>query len=397
MVWFHGGAYFVGSGAIPLFNGEALARQGVVIVTVNYRLGRLGFLAHPELTAESGFSGNYGLLDQIAALRWVQNNIAAFGGDPGCVTMFGQSVGSSSVAILMASPLAKGLFHRAIGQSGALGRPDLRKAPTAATRSRRWRRRNEAAERFARALGAASIAEMRAKSAQEIQLLLRHGGKADHPPPNKVDDGTFDTHWPIVDGHLLPDSPYNLFAQGRQNDVPLLLGTVDNEGATMPSIPTLAALREDTRAKHGDKVGKVLSALSGARRWRSGRRQPHRFQRPQFLLAKLDMGAAAIAHRQIPESTTIASHTWRRCRRTRNLPKAQPRISVHFIAPKFPTSIATCRCATGSGSPGTTSFRARFHRPGRNSQRREVRMAAACRNGRSSRSTRRRSWNLATR
>ena len=120
MVWFHGGAFLVGSGSLPIFNGEALARRGVVLVTVNYRLGRLGFLAHPGLSAEQPHrsSGNYGHLDQIAALRWIRDNIAAFGGDPRCVTIFGQSAGSSTVNTLMASPLARGLFHRAIGQSG---------------------------------------------------------------------------------------------------------------------------------------------------------------------------------------------------------------------------------------------------------------------------------------
>ena len=120
MVWFHGGAFLVGSGSLPIFHGDALARRGVVLVTVNYRLGRLGFLAHPELSAEQSYrgSGNYGHLDQLEALRWIKANIAAFGGDPGRVTIFGQSAGSSTVNTLMASPLAKGLFQRAIGQSG---------------------------------------------------------------------------------------------------------------------------------------------------------------------------------------------------------------------------------------------------------------------------------------
>ena len=117
MVWFHGGAYAVSSGAAH--DGEALARRGVIVVTLNYRLGALGFFAHPALSRESehGVSGNYGVLDQIAALRWVQDNIAAFGGDPADVTIFGQSAGSSSVAIMMVSPLARGLFHRAIAES----------------------------------------------------------------------------------------------------------------------------------------------------------------------------------------------------------------------------------------------------------------------------------------
>src|SRR5215470_6504541 len=121
MVWIHGGALTRGSGATRAYDGTALAKKGVVLVTINYRLGPFGYLAHPELTAESSnhSSGNYGALDQIAALKWVQKNIAAFGGDPGRVTIFGESAGSWSVNVLVASPLARGLFHRAIGESGA--------------------------------------------------------------------------------------------------------------------------------------------------------------------------------------------------------------------------------------------------------------------------------------
>lgn len=125
MVWIHGGGYTNGSASMPLYWGDRLARRGVVVVTVAYRLGPLGFLAHPDLTAESPHqsSGNYGLLDQIAALKWIQKNIAAFGGDPQRVTIAGQSSGGMSVSMLMASPLAKRLFHRAIGQSGGLFEP----------------------------------------------------------------------------------------------------------------------------------------------------------------------------------------------------------------------------------------------------------------------------------
>ena len=126
MVWIHGGGFQAGAGREPRHDGDALARQGLVVVTINYRLGIFGFFAHPELTKESGWnaSGNYGMLDQVAALRWVQENIAAFGGNPQNVTIFGESAGSFAVSALMASPLASGLFHKAIGESGAylLGR-----------------------------------------------------------------------------------------------------------------------------------------------------------------------------------------------------------------------------------------------------------------------------------
>ena len=122
MVWIHGGGFRVGAGDNLMYNGVNLAAEGVVVVTVNYRLNVFGFLAHPALSAESdhGASANYGLMDQIAALRWVRDNIAAFGGDPDNVTIFGESAGSRSVALLMAAPQARGLFHRGICQSGAL-------------------------------------------------------------------------------------------------------------------------------------------------------------------------------------------------------------------------------------------------------------------------------------
>ncbi|MGZ5835236.1 MAG: carboxylesterase/lipase family protein [Xanthobacteraceae bacterium] len=260
MVWFHGGAYFVGSGSLPLFDGEQLARAGVVIVTVNYRLGRLGFLAHPELTQESGFSGNYGLLDQIAALKWVQRNISSFGGDPSRVTIFGQSAGSISCSVLMASPLAKGLFQRVIGQSGALFGPVKDTCDTGDSIQSL-----AAAERmglsFAQGLGARSLAELRAIPAKDIQLTARRGGTgsgANNDPANP-ERGVFDMNWPILDGHVLPRSPYEIFSAGQQNDVPLLLGTVTNEGATMPSVPTREAFSAQAHAEFGDRAEQLLA------------------------------------------------------------------------------------------------------------------------------------------
>jgi para-nitrobenzyl esterase len=158
MVWFHGGGFSVGSGALPIFDGEALARRGVILVTLNHRLGGLGYLAHPELTRESAddASGNYGLLDQIAALKWVQENIAAFGGDPARVTIAGQSAGAMSVSLLMTSPQGAGLFQRAIGQSGGVFEP-LQLAPSYLLAN---------AEKdgvdYATSVGASSLAELRA-------------------------------------------------------------------------------------------------------------------------------------------------------------------------------------------------------------------------------------------
>ena len=175
MIWVHGGAFYLGSGALPIFDGEALARKGVVVVTVNYRLGRLGFMAHPELSAESEHrvSGNYGWLDLIAALQWVQRNIGGFGGDAGCVTLFGQSIGSQTVCAFMTSPLTRGLYHRAIGQSGgALGLPGR----TGGGSMLMLDAAEKAGAAFARKLGANSIAELRAKPADEIQLVRPEAG-----------------------------------------------------------------------------------------------------------------------------------------------------------------------------------------------------------------------------
>jgi para-nitrobenzyl esterase len=193
MVWIHGGALTRGSGATSWYDGEALSRKGVVIVTINYRLGVFGFFSHPELTAESPHhtSGNYGLLDQVAALEWVKRNIAAFGGDPGKVTIFGESAGSWSTNCLMASPLAHGLVERVIGESGAFFGVMKNLAATQKIGA-----------------NAGDVKALRAKPAEELMKM------------------TFDQRamGPVVDGYLLPTDIYTIFKEGKQNDVPLLAG-----------------------------------------------------------------------------------------------------------------------------------------------------------------------------
>jgi para-nitrobenzyl esterase len=213
MVWFHGGALMVGSGNEKMCNGLALPSHGVVLVTLNTRLGPLGCLAHPLLTKESGAdaSGNYLFLDLIAALKWVKNNIAAFGGNPDNVTIFGESGGSTKVVNLMASPLAKGLFHRAIGESECgLGTPlkemeargqrvvaklgvDGERDPLAAARAMPWEKVIAAAQAMA------------------VDLKMPWG------PPWSPWDST-------VDGWFLPDTPANVFKAGNQNTVPFIMG-----------------------------------------------------------------------------------------------------------------------------------------------------------------------------
>lgn len=207
MVWIYGGGLVNGSASTPLYAGDRLATRGVVVVTFNYRIGALGFLAHPELNKESkhGGSGNYGLLDQIAALNWIKHNIAAFDGDPDQVTIFGQSSGAMSVSALVASPLAKGLFRRAIGQSGGIFEPvelDPLFTPAGAA---------EAGKRFASRAGAATLADLRRLP---VEKVIATGF---HPQFN-------------IDGYALTKPPYDAYAAGAQNNVDLLIGTNADEG-----------------------------------------------------------------------------------------------------------------------------------------------------------------------
>lgn len=209
-VWIHGGGYGAGSGSEPRHDGNALAKKGVVVVTINYRLGPLGFLAHPDLSREAGgASGNYALMDMVAALRWVRDNAAAFGGDPGRVTIAGESAGSDAVSRLMVSPEAAGLFHRAIGQSG--GAFGSRPEPTLSSAEAEG-------VRFATAMRSTGIAELRRRSSAEVLAgwNMQNGGWAFRP---------------IVDGRFLPDTPAAIFAAGRQNDVPLIVGWTRDEGS----------------------------------------------------------------------------------------------------------------------------------------------------------------------
>jgi para-nitrobenzyl esterase len=251
MVWIHGGALTRGSSSNRAYDGTALAKRGVVLVTTNYRLGPLGYLAHPELTGESPkrSSGNYGVLDQIASLKWVQKNIAAFGGDPGRVTIFGESAGSWSVNTVVASPLAKGLFHRAIGQSGGSFGPgtylkeERNKTPSAEA--------NGAA--FAKAVGdkaavANTIKALRALPSEKIIEIFNSD-----PESRK-----FRTQ-PNVDGWVLPDEIRNIFAQGKQNDVPVIVGSNANEMTTLTTPAIVPKTMEDYRKRLESQYGAMIA------------------------------------------------------------------------------------------------------------------------------------------
>ncbi|MGI4741001.1 MAG: carboxylesterase/lipase family protein [Janthinobacterium lividum] len=247
LVYFYGGGLVAGDGSEPRYDGESMARLGIVAVTVNYRLGAFGFLAHPELTKESPnhASGNYGLLDQAAAIRWVKDNIAAFGGDPQHITIGGESAGSFSVCAQMASPLSKNLIQGAIGESGSLlslwPEITLDKA-------------EQTGVDFATSLGATSLAALRALPAQQV---LEASGK-----------GNAFRFQPITDGYFFPTSPLKIFTAGQQAQVPLLVGWNSQEsgaqGVLGEAAPTLDNYRAAVQKAFGDRSAEVLRLYPAA-------------------------------------------------------------------------------------------------------------------------------------
>lgn len=258
MVWIHGGALTRGSGASSIYDGRNLARKGVVLVTINYRLGAFGYLAHPALSAEAkaagakASSGNYGTLDQIAALRWVQENIAAFGGDPARVTIFGESAGAWSVNHLTASPLAAGLFARAIGQSGGKFDP----MPELATDRPGQPAAQTLGLRFARQLGAADLAQLRALPAATVQAGFERFPVERFAQPN-------------VDGHVFPDHIARIFERGEHNRVDLMVGSNADEGTNLmppPKSPEQVAGLFETLA--GPLAAQARAGYGGAQAWR---------------------------------------------------------------------------------------------------------------------------------
>jgi len=242
MFWIHGGGFTVGGTAI--YDGENLARKGVVLVTINYRLGVLGFFALPELTAESPHhaSGNYGLMDMIAALQWVRKNIAAFGGNPKNVTIFGESAGSWAVNLLTASPLAKGLFARAIGESGACF-VDRTFSPLT-TRADA----EQAVEKLASGMGVTQevLKTLRAKPAAEVL---------------KATANSYALASAIVDGWVLPQDVETIYTQGKQNDVPTMVGNNANEMTTfMPPVKSATLFVAGVKQRFGDMAAQFLKA-----------------------------------------------------------------------------------------------------------------------------------------
>jgi para-nitrobenzyl esterase len=250
LVYVYGGGFAAGAASEARYDGENLAKKGVIVVNMNYRLSTFGFFSHPELTKESAHkaSGNYGLMDQVAALDWVRKNIKAFGGDPNKVTIGGESAGSFSVSAIMASPLSKRLIHGAIGESGAFftsGKGTLAASPLAVS--------EQAGLEFAKQLGADSIAALRAKSAEEILKASP-----------KTDDGPFQ---PNIDGYFLPREVSLIYQEAEQSQIPLLAGWNADEAKIwfrQSHKVTVAQFTEQAKQVFGDKAGEFLKLYPAA-------------------------------------------------------------------------------------------------------------------------------------
>ena len=233
MVWIHGGAFTGGSGTVPLYNGEEMAKKGVVFITINYRLGIFGFFAHPELSAESPYkvSGNYGILDQIEALKWISKNIEAFGGDPGNVTIAGQSAGAFSVNALVVSPLAKGLFHRAIAQSGGM-------FPRGQSLVQGLKNAEEAGVKYCERLGVSSVGELRLKPVAELMTTPVRSGL-------------------VIDSVVIPPV-LETFNAAKHNNVPLITGWNADDGVSFGPPLKSEVFRENVKKTYGDRADEYL-------------------------------------------------------------------------------------------------------------------------------------------
>jgi para-nitrobenzyl esterase len=243
LVWIHGGGFAAGANMEPLFDGDVVAKKGVVLVNITYRLGILGFLAHPELSKETTnhVSGNYGLLDQIAALKWIKKNIAAFGGDPNKITIFGESAGGISVSMLAASPLAKGLFEGVISDSGgsfgsvrAGGGPGENMRPLVSA--------EKDGLAFQAAAGANSLTDLRKLPAEKILAATR--GMA----------------WPNVDGYVIPADQVTIYDAGKFNDTNILVGYNSDEGLSFSRLADPQSYTDTTKKRYAGFADKLLAA-----------------------------------------------------------------------------------------------------------------------------------------
>jgi para-nitrobenzyl esterase len=300
MVWIYGGAFVMGMTSIPVYDGTKLAEKGVVLVSVAYRVGPLGFLAHPELSAEGGGgSGCYGIQDQVAALQWVKNNIAQFGGDPSRVTIFGESAGGMSVSMLATVPAVKDLFQRAISQSGGSMAP-VKHGNEAGLSVPSLQMAEETGKRFLSNLGANDIKTARKLSAAELQKGV----------------SGFGMFWPVADGKTLPGDQYELYEAGKFNDTPILVGTNSDEGAMFvgPGV-TAEAFGKRIRDSYGPAAEKILAAYPHATDAEAFRSSKDIFRESAFA-----WHTWAWANQQVRKGKNKAFvytlTTTRRCRRT---------------------------------------------------------------------------------
>ena len=250
MVWIYGGAFSAGMTSIPLYDGTHLAERGVVLVSISYRVGPFGFLAAPQLAREGKGTGNYGLLDMIAALQWVKKNIEAFGGDPSRVTIFGESAGGIAVSMLCASPQAKGLFQRAISESGGNFQPP-KYANEGGQNGMPIKLAEKQGEQFLKDLGTTDVTAARTLSAETIQRAAGPSLSA--------------RFWPVFDGYVLPGDQYELYELDRFNDTPVLIGTNSDEGALFarPGVTT-ASFISQVHDGYDQKAGAILEAYPAA-------------------------------------------------------------------------------------------------------------------------------------
>ncbi len=245
LVWIYGGGFSFGSTSEPGYDGAKLAKKGVVLISIAYRVGQIGFLAHPELSAESPnhVSGNYGLLDQIAGLQWIKKNIAAFGGDPNKVTIFGESAGGISVSMLCASPLAKGLFEGAISESGGSFGP-TRPTTYPGENMKSLNQAEKEGKAYAQTLGVPSVAELRKLDAEKLipSGWAMAGG------------------WPIIDGYVIPDDQHEMYEAGNYNDVPVLIGYNSDEGASFSHEKTPEEYIAGVQKRYGKFADTLIKA-----------------------------------------------------------------------------------------------------------------------------------------
>ena len=244
LVWIYGGGFGAGATSEWPYSGEKLAKKGVVLVSIAYRVGQLGFFAHPELSAENQnhVSGNYGLLDMIAGLKWIKQNIAALGGDPDKVTIFGESAGGIAVSMLCASPLAKGLFQGAISESGGSFGPSRQTKTYPGENMKRLNYAESDGEIYLKSAGVTSIAELRKVEAA------------------KLPDRGFGGSWPVVDSYVIPDDQHKLYEAGKYNDTPILVGYNSDEGASFSPGRTPEEYISGVKARYGKFADELLKA-----------------------------------------------------------------------------------------------------------------------------------------